>query len=535
MAEEKGLEFKQMSAEEALKKFQVSVDQGLSSDEAERRLKEHGPNMIEDKKESIWKTLFSYFWGPIPWMIEIAAILSGLLRDWPDFTLILLLLLINSGLGFFHEYQAGNAIEALKSQLALKSRVLRDGKWKEILAKDLVPGDIVSVKLGNIIPADLKLLLGEYLSVDQSALTGESLPVGKIAGEVAYSGTIVKKGEMSAIVTTTGMQTFFGRTAQLVREAKVASLLQEAIQTMGRFLIISTLGVVIVLLIVSLYRIEVDPKMHETLAELMVFLLVLVVAGIPVALPAVMSVTLGLGSRVMSKMKAIVSKLMAIEALAGVNVLCSDKTGTLTKNQLTVRKIFTDGKTYSVTGNGYHPKGEFHYGDRTVVAGKEHALNETLLISSLCNNANLVMAANTESAGIIGDPTEASLLVAAKKAGIDYETEKKGRKVAEELVFDSQRKMMTVIFEEKKGMFYAATKGAPESILESCTHILRNGKSEKMNESEKKRILEKNAEFAGEALRVLGIAYRRFENEQARDFRIEDVEKEMVFAGLVAM
>jgi len=452
MAEEKGLEFKQMSAEEALKKFQVSVDQGLSSDEAERRLKEHGPNMIEDKKESIWKTLFSYFWGPIPWMIEIAAILSGLLRDWPDFTLILLLLLINSGLGFFHEYQAGNAIEALKSQLALKSRVLRDGKWKEILAKDLVPGDIVSVKLGNIIPADLKLLLGEYLSVDQSALTGESLPVGKIAGEVAYSGTIVKKGEMSAIVTTTGMQTFFGRTAQLVREAKVASLLQEAIQTMGRFLIISTLGVVIVLLIVSLYRIEVDPKMHETLAELMVFLLVLVVAGIPVALPAVMSVTLGLGSRVMSKMKAIVSKLMAIEALAGVNVLCSDKTGTLTKNQLTIGEL---------------------------APYKEVSQEDLLLTACLASTMD-------ES-----DAIDKAVMDAFKKKEMlqDYRCERF-------IPFDPVRKRTEANIICKGGARLMVSKGAPQVILSMTT--LQNAAAQE--------VLVTIEEFAQRGFRTLGVA-----------------------------
>jgi H+-transporting ATPase len=333
-------EMLKLSVPDAIEQFKTNLKQGLSSEEAAIRLVEHGPNMIEEKRSSIWKELFLYFWGPIPWMIEIAAILAALLRDWPDFIMITLLLLINSGLGFFHEYQASSALEALKNRLALRSRVLRDGEWKEIEASALVPGDIVSVKIGNIIPADVKLLTGEYLSVDQSSLTGESLPIGKEVGEVAYSGTIVKKGEMVALVMQTGMKTFFGKTAQLVSEAKVKSILVEAIRMMGHFLVSSTLGVAVIILIVSLYRIETHPHMHEELSGLLVFLLVLVVAGIPVALPAVMSVTLGLGSHALSKLKAIVSKLMAIEALAGINVLCADKTGTLTKNQLTVGKLF---------------------------------------------------------------------------------------------------------------------------------------------------------------------------------------------------
>nr|NGX30586.1 Calcium-transporting ATPase [Candidatus Anoxychlamydiales bacterium] len=215
--------FAKMSNEDVLKNLDVDMDKGLSTDNAKQRLEKYGPNALEEKKRSIFKQLFQFFWGPIPWMIEIAAILSGVLQKWPDFIVIMAMLIINAALGFFQEFKAGNAIEALKKKLALHARVLRDGKWLDIESKELVPGDIINVKLGNIIPADIKLVGGEYLTVDQSALTGESLPVTKKLEDIAFSGTIAKTGEMTGVVTETGMNTFFGKTAKLVSEAKTKS------------------------------------------------------------------------------------------------------------------------------------------------------------------------------------------------------------------------------------------------------------------------------------------------------------------------
>jgi H+-transporting ATPase len=310
--------------------------QGLSEAEAETRLSQYGPNALEEEKVHPLLQFLSYFWGPIPWMIEVAAILSALVEHWGDLIIIIFLLVFNAIIGFWEEHEASNALEALKDQLALKARALRDGKWQEIAAQDLVPGDVIRVRLGDIIPADVKLVEGEYLSVDQAALTGESLPVNKEAGDIAYSGSIAKQGEMVALVTSTGGHTFFARTAKLVETAGAVSHFQKAVMRVGDFLILIAVGLSIVLIVVELHR-------GLPVLDLVEFVLILVVASIPVAMPAVLSVTMALGALALSKMKAIVSRLQAIEEMAGIDVLCSDKTGTLTLNQLTLGDPVTFG------------------------------------------------------------------------------------------------------------------------------------------------------------------------------------------------
>jgi H+-transporting ATPase len=314
----------------------ASSPRGLSTAEAGKRLAQYGPNALEEKKTHPLLQFLSYFWGPIPWMIEVAAVLSALVEHWGDLIIIVFLLVFNAVIGFWEEHEAADALEALKEQLALKAQVLRDGKWQEIDAQDLVPGDIIRVRLGDIIPADIKLLEGEYLSVDQSALTGESLPVNKAAGDIAYSGSIAKQGEMVALVTSTGEHTFFARTAKLVETAGAVSHFQKAVLRVGDFLIVIAVALSIILIIVELHR-------GLPVMDLIEFVLILVVASIPVAMPAVLSVTMALGALSLSKMKAIVSRLQAIEEMAGIDVLCSDKTGTLTLNQLTVGEVVTLG------------------------------------------------------------------------------------------------------------------------------------------------------------------------------------------------
>ena len=313
--------------QEALTKIHSSIEHGLTQEEAASRLKKDGPNAIEEKRISPLKRFLTFLLGPIAWMIEIAAVLSAVVRHWEDFIIIFFMLALNAVVGFWEEFKADNEIEALKKNLALHSRVLRDGKWTDVEAKTLVSGDIVMVKLGNVIPADLKLVDGDYLSIDQAALTGESLPVDKKKQDVPYSGSIVRMGQMNGLVVATGMNTLFGRTARLVETIQTVSHFQKAVIKIGNFLILITLGLVALILTVALFR-------GDSIVETLLFALILTVAAIPVALPAVLSVTMVIGASVLAGMKAIVSRLVAIEEMAGMDILCADKTGTLTKNEL---------------------------------------------------------------------------------------------------------------------------------------------------------------------------------------------------------
>ena len=314
--------------------------EGLASAEAARRLAQYGPNSIVDRTESKWRRLLTYFWGPLPFLIEAAAIISGLRRDWPDFAIVTGLLLYNAVVGFWQDNKAANALAALKEGLAPRARALRDGAWTSIAAADLTPGDIVNVSAGQIVPADLLLIEGDYLSCDQAALTGESLPVAKKIGDDAYSGAIAKQGAMIGLVTATGDRTFFGRTAKLVGAAGAVSHSQRAVAQVGDFLLLLAFILALALVGAQLYRevIASNDWSWSRIGQITQYVLVLLIASIPVALPAVMSVTMAIGAYALSLQKAIVSRLSAIEELAGVDVLCSDKTGTLTLNRLTVGK-----------------------------------------------------------------------------------------------------------------------------------------------------------------------------------------------------
>ncbi|MCF3935834.1 plasma-membrane proton-efflux P-type ATPase [Acuticoccus sp. M5D2P5] len=305
------------------------LDTGLSTRDAEARLARGGRNAIAETHVSPVRKLLGYFWGPIPWMIEVAALLSAILRHWSEFAIIIALLLFNAGVGFWQEFKASNALDALRKSLALRARVLRDGRWSEMAADALVPGDVIRIRLGDIVPADVRLADGDYLSVDQAALTGESLPVSRKVGDTAYSGSIARQGEMVAIVTATGADTFFGKTAALVAEASTPSHFQRAVMTIGDYLIAISVVLAAALVLVQLFR-------GAPALELVQFALILTVAAIPVAMPAVLSMTMAVGAMALAREKAIVSRLQSIEEMAGIDILCSDKTGTLTQNSLTL-------------------------------------------------------------------------------------------------------------------------------------------------------------------------------------------------------
>src|ERR1039457_236093 len=308
-------DLKSLPLPEVEKQLGSSPD-GLSQAEAQKRLAQYGANEIEEKKTNPFLKFLSYFLGPIPWMIEGAVILSGVVRHWPDFFIILLLLVANAVVGFWEERQAGNAIAALKAKLAIKARVKRDGKWINPPARELVPGDVIRLRLGDIVPADARLLEGDPVQVDESALTGESLPAERKSGEAVFSGSIIRQGEIGALVYATGANTYFGRTASLVQEAHTVSHFQRAVLKIGNYLIILAVALVAVIITVALFR-------GDPIVTTLQFALV----------PTVLSVTMAVGARLLAKKQAIVSRLVAIEELAGVDILCADKTGTLTQNK----------------------------------------------------------------------------------------------------------------------------------------------------------------------------------------------------------
>jgi H+-transporting ATPase len=326
-------DLKSLPMAEVQKQLESSPD-GLTGAEAAKRLDKYGPNEIAEHKTNPLLKFLSYFWGPIPWMIEVAVILSGVVQHWPDFFIILVLLLANAIVGYTEERQAGNAIDALKAKLAVNARARRDGNWVTPPARELVPGDVIRLRLGDIVPADARLLDGDEIEVDQSALTGESLPATCHAGDAVFSGSIVRRGEIGALVYATGTRTYFGKTAELVQDAHTVSHFQKAVLKIGNYLIFLAVALVTVIVVVAILR-------GDPLLTTLQFALVLTVAAIPVAMPTVLSVTMAVGARKLAKKKAIVSKLVAIEELAGVDMLCADKTGTLTKNSLTLGDPFT--------------------------------------------------------------------------------------------------------------------------------------------------------------------------------------------------
>ena len=401
--------------------------EGLTSVDAKARLEKYGPNELVDKEVSDLERFLRFFWGPIAWMIEAAALLSLLMGHWADLAIILVLLLYNAISGFWQERKASNALAALKAGLAPKATTLRDGKFSTIDAAQVVPGDVVRIKLGEVVPADVRFIDGEYISIDQAALTGESLPVSKKIGDEGYSGSIAKKGEMTAVVIGTGNNTFFGRTASLVAKAGgAASHSQQATTRIGDFLIVTSVILCVILVGFELYQdiVVKDAWQWSELADIARMVLVLLIASIPVAMPTVITVTNSLGAQALAKKKAIVSRLEAIEELAGVDILCSDKTGTLTKNILTLGDPILFGETTA---------------DQIILAG--------------------ALASENGSEDAIDK---------AVRGGVKDSRALEGYQVTKFVPFDPVGKRTEGQVTDQNGKSLRYTKGAPQVIIELC-------------------------------------------------------------------
>jgi len=429
--------------------------EGLSSTEAKQRLEQYGPNALEEKEVSNLEKFLRYFWGPIPWMIEIAAVLSALIGHWADFGIIAALLLYNAVSGFWQERKAADALAALKAGMAPKARVRRDGQFGSIDAAEVVPGDVVRIRLGEVLPADVRFIGGDYISIDQAALTGESLPVTKKVGDSGYSGSIAKQGEMTGVVIATGNNTYFGRTAGLVAAAgSGATHSQKAVTRIGDFLIILSLSLAFILVGFELYReiVARHPWHWSALVDILRMVLVLLIASIPVAMPTVITVTNALGALALSRKKAIVSRLEAIEELAGVDVLCSDKTGTLTKNQLSLGDPIAFGDT---------------------------------------DPATLILGGALASQRDGDDAIDRAVIAGLKEPGVLDRYEQ-----TEFVPFDPVSKRTESTVSNTQGRTLKYSKGAPQVIVELCTLA-----GDTKNQAE-----QTVAELAAKGMRALGVA-----------------------------
>ena len=513
-----------------------SSRRGLSQEEAQRRLDEFGSNeLVEKEKVSAWKIFLEQFKSFLIIILLVAVALSAVLGEIADAIVIFIIVLFAAGLGFVQEYRAERAMEALKRMAAPLTSVLRDGREVEIPARELVPGDIVLLKTGDRIPADGRLIEAVNLRTDEASLTGESTPVEKTDGtlegdigigdrrNMVFAGTAVVYGRGTAVITATGMATEFGKIATMLQEVeKERTPLQVYLDQLGKWIGIGALALCFVLAGLGVFR------GHEIL-EMVIWGVSLAVAAVPEALPAVVTISLALGVQRMVRRHALVRKLPAVETLGCTTFICSDKTGTLTQDQMTVRQIYVDGKLVDVTGVGYEPEGEFYLDGKVIEPEKNPALQRLLHIGSLCNDTSLTSVDGTWR--IKGDPTEGALVVMAAKAGLwQHHLNNEFPRVAE-VPFSSETKRMITVHQTPQDNI-AYSKGAPEVILGSCSYLYKNGQESELTCEERKEILSVAQEMAANALRVLGVAYKRL--PQAKGVSTE-VEQNMVFVGLVGM
>lgn len=528
-----------LSSAEALHKQVSDLSTGLGKAEAESRLQRFGFNRLTEKPpKPLWQLLLSQFKSVLILVLAAAAVLAAAIGDIMDGVVIMVVVIINALLGFYQEFQAEQSLSALKKMLALRAKVRRDGQMLELPAGQLVPGDIVILEAGDKIPADGRLVVARTLEVDESSMTGESLPISKQEREITakavplaernnmlYMNTAVTRGRAEMVVTATGMDTEIGKLADLLAQTEEGETpLQIQLGSVGKRLAVLALGVVALVFTAALWR-------GEPLAEATFTAIALAVAAIPEGLPAVVTVTLALGMHRMAKQQAIVKRLAAVETLGCTTVICTDKTGTLTVNQMTVRAIFYHGRHYQVTGEGYQTTGEILpvLTKSSVANDAAPDLLDLLLPLALCNDSEL------QAHKIIGDPMEGALLVLAAKGGLSKQQANGQLPRLAEIPFDAGHKFMATFHRHEDGITLFV-KGAPEVLLELCDVIL-DGQGHPMA-LQKQSVLEQNADMARTGLRVLGVAMARFKLSRETDALADDLFQyihNLTFVALVGL
>ncbi|RPI04008.1 MAG: calcium-transporting P-type ATPase, PMR1-type [Ignavibacteriae bacterium] len=520
---------------DALEKLHSRFD-GLSTEEAHLRITQFGPNELRGKQATSPVMLFiKQFTSLLIIILFIAGIVSAVIGEGVEAIAIIIIVILAGVLGFLQEYRAGKAIESLQKMAAPYASALRDGKEVSIPAREIVPGDIVLLRTGDKIPADARLLEVMNLKIDEASLTGESESVEKTTSlssgdtslgdrlNMAYMGTAVSYGRGKALVTSTGMFTEFGKIADLLQATESRKTpLQVDLDKVGKVLGIFSILIAALISVFGMFS-------GYAIVDMFIWGIALAVAVIPEALPAVVTISLALGVRRMVKRRALIRKLAAVETLGATTIICSDKTGTLTQDEMTVRKIFTNGRILEVSGAGYKPKGTFSIDGVEFDHAQDRDLTELFYAGVLCSDT--VLHLNGDEWEVLGDPTEGGVIVAAMKADILRDEMMNQYPRVNEIPFTSERKRMTTIHQHNKG-YYAFSKGAPEVILGTCSFVSRNGKPVPLTDAERKDIVDHGHRMGEDALRVLGFAEKILEPDETIDAR---VEHDMVFLGLMGM
>jgi len=529
-----------LSVSEIAKELGTDTTTGLSSESHIERLVEVGPNeLLEMRAQSPFGLFASQFKGLVIWVLIGAAMVSGLVKEWVDALAILTIVVLNAVLGFLQELRAEKSLASLRKLSAPSAKVIRDGVSAVVPARELVPGDLIELDAGDHVPADARIAWHTpNFAVQESGLTGESSPVYKTGlileeenvplgdrANIVYLGTAVVSGRARAILVETGMRTELGRIATLIQEIrKETTPLQEKLDQFGRWIIYLCFVLVAIIFGLEVLR-------GGQILDMFLTAVSLAVAAIPEGLPAVVTIALALGVQRMVRRHVLIRKLASVETLGCAAVICSDKTGTLTKNEMTVQAIWTSRDAYEVTGTGYDPSGEFRTAAGRVDPGTRPDLIKALAVGVLCNNARLDVV--DEKAIVFGDPTEIAILTVAAKAGVRKAEEEAGHELVEELPFDSERKKMSVVRRAGQDLT-AYAKGAPDLLLDDCSHILEDGAERPLDAADRDRIMRANDRFADQALRVLALAYRNLDGEPDA-YSAEAIERGLTFAGLMAM